>query len=195
MEYTVANNFYLFNAYSNNLYTLREYMDFIDLHFNFAFKNLGYKIVKYEYPDIEDNSWGNIIPIESISYINDVYKLKGDEYLQWGYHLNIFSDKHTGGRILFNDHVYYDLDALLYDGTEDDISGKLMDIADYMEDRKLKSLFKVLGLTMLEYDSAISEYEEKCSDVEYLSEMVDEPNFILSRWKLYIRKEMMKWEE
>lgn len=180
IEYIISQYFHLFNIYSDNLYVVKDYMDFINVNFEFAFYKLGYEIIGYDYPENLE------APTDIIDYINNKYDLRYQSKLSIYYRVNSYSvnDIMTGSSfiIYLNDYALYDskfMSADLYD-TQDTLYS-LGIMINYLLDKDMVNVLGRLIVAVSVYDSAISDVMNDIPDV-YTSGMVSEP--LLSFWQL-----------
>lgn len=195
VAYVISEYFHLFNIYSTNPYLVREYMNFIDINFDFAFSKLKYKIISYDYPsDIEDIN-------DALKYINEKYGLIDTMYeIDRCYQANhykvrdILNDKVID--IYFNDYASYDLSFLNHgvgDDEEDIVSDLLKEIT-YLKNKNDIDIFKILLGMLDEYKIAVSDYINNSPEF-YNSGMISEPLLILSQLKSFVKDTIKEREE
>lgn len=185
----ISDHFYLFNVYSHNPYTVREYMDFIDVNFDYAFSKMKYEIISYEYPDRlrDDDS-------DIIEYVNAAYNLTGDYQLNRCYQMNkeVVTDLVTGSKIeiYFNDYAYYDTGLLGYSilsDVENEVPYFLLDEIEYLKDRELRSSLKGVIYQLMEYQSNL-DYLGNGAIEYYDNDMISNSMLTLCQLKAYVQK-------
>ena len=183
IESIISEYFHLFNIYSDNLYIVKDYMNFVDINFNHAFYKLKYEIIEYEYPD-------NLEAMtDIIAYINNKYKLVQQTELSIYYRVNCYTinDIFTGipCNIYLNDYALYDsrfMDINLYNT---DLLYNLDMLVGYLNDINDRGLMKRLIQLVTIYDSAVSDVMNDIPDV-FTSGMVSEPLLALSHLRTFI---------
>ena len=185
----ISDNFYLFNVYSRNPYIVKDYMEFIDINFDYAFSKLGYDIIYYEYPDKLENDDSDII-----EYINDKYELTGDCQLDRCYQINkeTVTDIVTGKtmEIYFNDFAYYDTGLLgfsILSDNESTIPYLLLDEIKYFNNVNLRENLKRLIYQFMDYQSQLDFIANGA--IEYHdNDMISNALFTLCQLKAYVNQ-------
>ena len=189
MESIILSNFYLFNGYDKNPYIVRDYMNFIDSEFDFAFSKMKLSIVSYKYPNnIEYGSW------QMVDYINDNYNLISNHRIEREYRLDSMQFKHpiTGKQsiVRFNEYAMYDIGLLNKSifNDEDNFDVKMLRfISKYFVDRKDKKRLNDV-LDLVEYNNnIIGEICESRNTQLHEVGFICEPLLILCQLKSYIK--------
>ena len=183
IESIISEYFHLFNIYSDNLYIVKDYMNFIDSNFEYAFYKLGYEIIEYKYPD-------NLEAMtDIIDHINNRYHLKHQTEISIYYRVNCYTvdDIFTGTpcNIYLNDYALYDSQYMSIDLYNTDLLCNLDMVVNYLRDINDINLMKRLISLVTIYDSAVSDVMNNIPDV-FTSGMVSEPILALSHLKTFV---------
>lgn len=186
IEAVVSEYFHLFNIYSTNPYLVREYMNFIDSNFDFAFTKLGYMIIEYKYPESD-----NFSMTQMIESINSHYKLTYQNNIDLSYRVNTFTvyDYTTGKdvEIYLNDYALYD-SGLMCDGliNDPDIMDNLLHELSYMNNPNW-----ILNIiySLEYYIGAMSDNLNHVAD-SYGSDIISEPLLALTQLKAFVKHTM-----
>lgn len=183
----ISEHFYLFNVYSRNPYLVKAYMDFIDSNFDYAFAELGYRMICYEYPDKMNDDDSDII-----EYVNDRYELTGENQLDRCYQINkdTVTDLVTGKSIelYFNDYAYYDTGLLgfsILSDAETEIPDLLLDEIKYLSSMKMKKSLKQVLFQFMEYHSQL-DYLANGAIEYYDNEIISNSLLTLCQLKSYV---------
>ena len=182
----ISDYFYLFNIYSDNPYIVRMYMKFIDEHFDFAFTELNYQMVQYQYPEIYKDD-----EFKKIEFINYHYDLKGYSRLDLSYHSNkfeildsIFDYNQT---IYFNDYALGDLIVLGDMKLEEKVNilPNLLTLLNYVKYKPERDYLQTLLYQYSEYEGCLMDYLMN-PEIYIDSGCIVEPMIILYRLKTFV---------
>lgn len=187
VEGVITDHFYLFNVYNHNPYIVKEYMEFIDVNFDYAFSKLGYQLISYECPDRFDNDDSS-----AIEFINDRYDLTGDYRLDRCYQMNkeTVIDLMTGNsiNIYFNDYTYYDVGLLgfsILSDVETEIPYLILDEMNYLTNLKMKTTITQLIYRFMEYQTQLDCFANGVQEC-YDNDMVFNSLLTLCQLKNYV---------
>lgn len=192
MASVISDNFWLFNIYSFNPYVVREYMEFIDINFDFAFSELKLNMISYEYPDNIKGDENDIL-----KYINSKYKLYNTPFqLEREYDVSkeLVIDLISGKPkyFYFNDHAMYDSMMSTYSILSDidnDTMLNLFNMMDYMNNANISSDIKALIIQYEEYASTIDDITSHGIEF-YDNDCICIGVYILNQLKSYIKHEV-----
>ena len=161
-------------------------MKFIDEHFDFAFTELNYQMIQYQYPEIYKDD-----EFKKIEFINYHYDLKGYSRLDLSYHSNkfeildsIFDYNQT---IYFNDYALGDLIVLGDMKLEEKVNilPNLLTLLNYVKYKPERDYLQTLLYQYSEYEGCLMDYLMN-PEIYIDSGCIVEPMIILYRLKTFV---------
>lgn len=192
IESVISDNFYFFNIYSFNPYIVREYMDFIDINFDFAFSKLKLDIVIYDYPDELKRDESEVI--EYINTFYDLYDTPHELNRAYGINRELVHDLMTGKEtyVYFNDYATYDSQLAMNDifnDIENDSLFILNELLNYILDNTIVADIRMMILQLGEYEYIIDEVSNHGIDF-YDNDCICNGMYILCQLKGFIQYEL-----
>lgn len=192
----ISDYFYFFNIYSFNPYVIRDYMNFIDANFDYAFSELKLDMISYEYPDRLGTDESDIL-----KYINDRYELY-DTGFEITRELSAMGepvvDLITGKttKFYFNEYATYDsmlLTHSILSDIDDETIEDLTSMLKYIRNDETVMNIKIMLFYYEEYASRVDDLSSYGTDV-YSNDLICYGVYILNQLKGFVQHEVAERE-